>query len=81
MQDDIPKQRGIYSEILTTDDPENLKVSSTLTSRWSLLLDLRSQASLLPMRSRRSPAPEVRTVSTDSVGIKKQAIEEAQAKA
>ena len=27
MQDDIPKQRGIYSEILTTEDTENLKVS------------------------------------------------------
>ena len=25
--DDIPKQRGIYSEILTTEDNENLKVS------------------------------------------------------
>jgi hypothetical protein len=25
---DIPKQRGIYSEILTTEDTENLKVSS-----------------------------------------------------
>lgn len=24
---DIPKQRGIYSEILTTEDTENLKVS------------------------------------------------------
>ena len=23
---DIPKQRGIYSEILTTEDTENLKV-------------------------------------------------------
>jgi hypothetical protein len=26
MLDDIPKQRGIYSEILTTEDTENLKV-------------------------------------------------------
>lgn len=26
----IPKQRGIYSEILTTEDPDNLKVSSFL---------------------------------------------------
>lgn len=24
---EIPKQRGIYSEILTTEDTENLKVS------------------------------------------------------
>jgi hypothetical protein len=28
MQDDIPKQRGIYSEILTTEDTENLKLVS-----------------------------------------------------
>jgi len=28
MQDDIPKQRGIYSEILTTEDTDNLKVST-----------------------------------------------------
>jgi hypothetical protein len=28
MQDDIPKQRGIYSEILTTEDTENLKLMS-----------------------------------------------------
>ena len=29
---EIPKQRGIYSEILTTEDTENLKVSHlTLT--------------------------------------------------
>lgn len=28
MQDDIPKQRGIYSEILTTEDTENLKVGA-----------------------------------------------------
>ena len=34
MQDDIPKQRGIYSEILTTEDTENLKVSIY----WQLLL-------------------------------------------
>jgi len=27
MQEDIPKQRGIYSEILTTEDTDNLKVS------------------------------------------------------
>ena len=25
---EIPKQRGIYSEILTTEDTENLKVST-----------------------------------------------------
>jgi hypothetical protein len=30
MQDDIPKQRGIYSEILTTEDTENLKLVSTI---------------------------------------------------
>ena len=28
MQDDIPKQRGIYSEILTTEDTENLRLVS-----------------------------------------------------
>lgn len=28
--DDIPKQRGLYSEILTTDDTANLKVSCIL---------------------------------------------------
>ena len=26
---DIPKQRGIYSEILTTEDTDNLKVTFT----------------------------------------------------
>jgi dynein heavy chain len=30
MQDDIPKQRGIYSEILTTEDTDNLKLVSTI---------------------------------------------------
>jgi dynein heavy chain len=30
MQEDIPKQRGIYSEILTTEDTENLKLVSTI---------------------------------------------------
>ena len=32
---DIPKQRGIYSEILTTEDTENLKV---LTSIYNILI-------------------------------------------
>ena len=27
---EIPKQRGIYSEILTTEDGDNLKVSQKL---------------------------------------------------
>lgn len=27
---DIPKQRGIYSEILTTEDTENLKVRNDI---------------------------------------------------
>lgn len=30
MQDDIPKQRGIYSEILTTEDTENLQLVSVI---------------------------------------------------
>ena len=30
MQDDIPKQRGIYSEILTTEDAENLQLVSVI---------------------------------------------------
>ena len=29
---EIPKQRGIYSEILTTEDTENLRVSSLAAS-------------------------------------------------
>ena len=27
---DIPKQRGIYSEILTTEDTDNLKVTISI---------------------------------------------------
>lgn len=47
MQDDIPKQRGIYSEILTTEDTENLKVSFAYSlSNQSILsarIDYRSK--------------------------------------
>lgn len=39
MQDDIPKQRGIYSEILTTDDTDNLKLVSTIGPRKANLLE------------------------------------------
>ena len=43
---EIPKQRGIFSEILTTEDTENLRVSLTHTS--TLYFDV------LPLSSNRS---------------------------
>lgn len=37
---DIPKQRGIYSEILTTEDTENLKVKSQNCLKCSYVVGL-----------------------------------------
>lgn len=37
---EIPKQRGIYSEILTTEDTENLRVSSPAAHRFVLTKSL-----------------------------------------
>ena len=39
MQDDIPKQRGIYSEILTTEDTENLQLVSVIGPAKSNLIE------------------------------------------
>jgi hypothetical protein len=39
MQEDIPKQRGIYSEILTTEDTENLKLVSVIGPSKSNLVE------------------------------------------
>ena len=67
---EIPKQRGIYSEILTTEDTENLKVSShplnllVLTNifiacRKYQPLDLEMPLSARSTRSSRSLEPKV----------------------
>ena len=37
--DDIPKQRGIYSEILTTEDNDNLKLVSTIGPQASSMIE------------------------------------------
>lgn len=39
---DISKQRGIYSEILTTEDTENLKVIFVLVIIWIACFDHRT---------------------------------------
>ena len=67
---EIPKQRGIYSEILTTEDTENLRVSPITASDpvlTFLLLPFRKFPRLDPtkrlnarsMRSKESPEPLV----------------------
>ena len=35
---EIPKQRGIYSEILTTEDTENLNVSLNISTHFFVSL-------------------------------------------
>jgi hypothetical protein len=60
MQDDIPKQRGIYSEILTTEDLDNLKLVSTMGAKPPSLI-LGNPAQKIP-RARgiaKKPAKEV----------------------
>jgi hypothetical protein len=37
--DDIPKQRGIYSEILTTEDNDNLKLVSTIGPSGNAMIE------------------------------------------
>jgi hypothetical protein len=52
MSDDIPKQRGIYSEILTTEDTENLKLVSTIGPAKSDLIEANKRQRIPRARGR-----------------------------
>lgn len=52
MSDDIPKQRGIYSEILTTEDTENLKLVSTIGPAKNNLIEANKKQRIPRARGR-----------------------------
>lgn len=62
MQDDIPKQRGIYSEILTTEDTENLKLVSTIGPSQQNMIEANKKQKIPRARGiQRKPAKVVDT--------------------
>lgn len=71
MQENIPKQRGIYSEILTTEDNDNLKMVSVIGPDKANLIETNARQKVPRARGLGSKTKDMdRKINTEVTKLK-----------